>query len=31
MRRTTMVGLVQAGLDEVFKKLSEQERTALGM
>jgi hypothetical protein len=31
MRRTTMVGLVQAGLDEVFKKLSDQERAALGM
>ena len=31
MRRTTMVGLVQIGLDEVFKKLSDQERAALGM
>jgi hypothetical protein len=31
MRRTTMVGLVQAGLDEVFKKLTDQERAALGM
>jgi hypothetical protein len=31
MRRTTMVGLVQTGLDEVFKKLTDQERGALGM
>jgi hypothetical protein len=31
MRRTTMVGLVQAGLDEVFRKLSEKERAALDM
>jgi hypothetical protein len=31
MRRTTMVGLVQIGLDEVFKKLTPQERAALGM
>jgi hypothetical protein len=31
MRRTTMVGLVQIGLDEVFKKLSAQERAAIGM
>jgi hypothetical protein len=31
MRRTTMVGLVQIGLDEVFKKLTDQERAAIGM
>jgi hypothetical protein len=31
MRRTTMVGLVQIGLDEVFKKLTAQERAAIGM
>jgi hypothetical protein len=31
MRRTTMVGLVQIGLDEVLKKLTAQERAALGM
>jgi hypothetical protein len=31
MRRTTMVGLVQAGLDEVFRKLSEKERAALDL
>jgi hypothetical protein len=31
MRRTTMVGLVQLGLDEVFKKVTAQERAALDM
>ena len=31
MRDTTMVGLVQVSLDELFKKLSAQERAALGM
>ena len=31
MRDTTMVGLVQVSLDELFKKLSPQERAALGM
>jgi hypothetical protein len=31
MRGTSMVGMVQIGLDEVFKKLTDQERVALGM
>jgi hypothetical protein len=31
LRRTTMVGLVQLSLDELFKKLTPQERSALGL